>query len=79
MRREAAQKLLQGDLLADHPFAEFRQQEVPIGIAAVELSQFVMDAHVSSIGDKGCIAQVGRDRVNRPASWSVTASVFLMS
>ena len=65
--------------LPDHAFAQIRKQDVPVRIAAVQLSQFVLNLHVGGIGSKAALPRSGRDRVNCPANWSVTARVFRMS
>ena len=76
---KSSQEFLQRQLFADSLIAEHRQQGVPIGVASVQLPQLVLNVNIGGVRDEGRVPKFGRERVNRPASCSVTASVFRMS
>jgi hypothetical protein len=45
-------------LLSDHPFAQLWQQDIPVRIASVELTKFILNAYVGRVCDERSISQV---------------------
>src|ERR1041385_567647 len=52
---KAAKKFLQRNLLPNQLVANLREQNIPIGVAAVELSQLIANVNVCCVRDKSRI------------------------